>query len=256
MQLKEWQTDHKKVIEDFLQFVNKDTSDFILKGGTALMECYGLSRFSEDIDFNGKSPNIEQYVKKFCEQNGYSYRIAKDTNTTKRYYINYGNEGKPLKVETSYRPNMASLYEITKINGLTVYTIDELAAQKAAAYVGRDKIRDLYDVTFIVNNHYNQLNSFTKARIEEAFAQKGLENFDYITQTQKDDLINIDQLTEDFLQAYDKVGLLLDDEIEDLDSFSETPKPLQEQIQEAKALSEQPEIHIDKYREAEDISLE
>jgi len=48
--MEDWRNKHKYVIEDFLQYLNKQTSDYVLKGGTALMECYGLSRMSEDID--------------------------------------------------------------------------------------------------------------------------------------------------------------------------------------------------------------
>ena len=41
---------HFSVICDFLDYLNNKTSDFILKGGTSLMVCYKLDRFSEDID--------------------------------------------------------------------------------------------------------------------------------------------------------------------------------------------------------------
>ena len=50
MELAPWQQDHKEVIHQFLKQMNTVSSSFILKGGTALMECYGLDRFSEDID--------------------------------------------------------------------------------------------------------------------------------------------------------------------------------------------------------------
>jgi len=42
----------KKVIDDTLRFINDRTDRFILKGGTSLMECYGLDRMSEDIDLD------------------------------------------------------------------------------------------------------------------------------------------------------------------------------------------------------------
>jgi|GEM_PF-6375597 len=38
---KEWQTEHAQVISSFLGYLNEHTNDFILKGGTALMTCYG-----------------------------------------------------------------------------------------------------------------------------------------------------------------------------------------------------------------------
>jgi predicted nucleotidyltransferase component of viral defense system len=36
----------------YLLLLNKRTDQFILKGGTALARCYGLDRFSEDIDLD------------------------------------------------------------------------------------------------------------------------------------------------------------------------------------------------------------
>ena len=56
---------HKKVIIDFLNYLNSQTDQFILKGGTALMLCYGLNRFSEDIDLDGfKQIPREEIIKK------------------------------------------------------------------------------------------------------------------------------------------------------------------------------------------------
>ena len=41
---KDWQTNHGNFIEAFLLFLNKQTDQFVLKGGTALSLCYGLDR--------------------------------------------------------------------------------------------------------------------------------------------------------------------------------------------------------------------
>ncbi|MDR0963142.1 MAG: nucleotidyl transferase AbiEii/AbiGii toxin family protein, partial [Clostridium sp.] len=71
-----WQETHGSVIRDFLEYLNDRSHDFVLKGGTALLSCYHLDRFSEDIDLDGKSPCIEDIVRSFCEQFDYTYRIA------------------------------------------------------------------------------------------------------------------------------------------------------------------------------------
>ena len=47
-----WMEAHKKTIEGILQEVNQKSDAYILKGETSLMECYNLTRFSEDIDFD------------------------------------------------------------------------------------------------------------------------------------------------------------------------------------------------------------
>lgn len=206
--MKDWQIDHKKAIDDFLQYLNKQTDKFILKGGTALLECYNLNRFSEDIDLDGKSKNIEDIVKRFCLNNNFVYRVAKNTNTVKRFMINYGNVSKPLKIEVSYRKAIINSTETSKINGIVVYNIDTLLLMKTNAYVGRDKLRDLFDVCFICNNYHNELSDTVLFNLRNALEYKGLEHFDMIVNQQEDELIDNDKLAEEFLKMHDLLGLL------------------------------------------------
>ena len=51
---------HFEIIKDFLLYLNRVSKDYILKGGTSLMTCYGLDRFSEDIDLDGFNKNFLQ----------------------------------------------------------------------------------------------------------------------------------------------------------------------------------------------------
>lgn len=70
--MENWRNKHKAVINDFLQFVNSRNHDYILKGGTSLMECYNLDRMSEDIDFDStnKADIFEDiYLSKCKEKN-------------------------------------------------------------------------------------------------------------------------------------------------------------------------------------------
>jgi predicted nucleotidyltransferase component of viral defense system len=48
---------HRAVIASCLKSFNSASSDFIPKGGTALLACYGLDRFSEDIDLDAQQGN-------------------------------------------------------------------------------------------------------------------------------------------------------------------------------------------------------
>ena len=209
--MNDWRLEHGKTIHSFLEYLNKSSNDFILKGGTALLACYKLDRFSEDIDLDGKSKNIGEIVKGFCETNEFSYRIAKDTDTVKRYMINYGNIGKPLKVEVSFRRREIGAEETTTINGVLVYNLNTLCIMKTNAYIGRYKIRDLYDISFICNNYFNQLTPQTISVLRSAIEYKGIEQFDYIVKEQHDELIDESKLANDFLSMYDKLGLLYDE---------------------------------------------
>lgn len=201
-----WQTEHKNVIHQFLIELNNKTDEFILKGGTALMMCYGLDRFSEDIDLDSTNKEIESIVKGFCSNNNFTYRVAKDTETVKRYMIHY-NDTHPLKIEISYRKKNIDKSDITNINNISVYDINTMCMLKANAYNGRDKIRDLYDLSFICNNYWDILNESAKKLMQEVVSYKGVEQFDFLVKDQSDELINNDKLAEEFLKMYEKLDI-------------------------------------------------
>ena len=207
----DWREEHGKVLIDFLNYMNSRTDKYILKGGTALAQCYGLNRFSEDIDIDGSGNSFLNICHTFAKQHGYECRIAKDTETVKRCLMHYGGV-KPLKIEMSSRRAIISEREITTINGIRVYNINTMAILKASAYQQRNKIRDLFDVTFIINNYYDELEETTKLILQNALEYKGLEHFDYIVNNQEDELIDIEILAENFLNAIDTMGVLVDED--------------------------------------------
>ena len=181
------------------------------------MLCYGLDRFSVDIDLDGQGSSIKGIIDRFCANNGYSYRVAKDTDTVNRYMINYGDDmHKPLKVEVSFRRKSIEANEYDNINGILVYKIDSLTIMKSNAYTSRDKIRDLFDLTFICNNYFDNLSPQTLTLLRSAIEYKGLEQLDYVLREQDDELIDKDKLVESFLIMFEKLGLLYDKEEKEL----------------------------------------
>jgi len=209
--MRDWRVQHGEVIAAFVKYLNEKSGNFILKGGAALYLCYDLDRFSEDIDLDGKEKGLTTLVESFCAEKGdYSFRVAKDTDTVERCMVNYGNAQKPLKIEASYRRREIAAEEITTINGIKVYDIEPLCVMKVNAYAGRDKIRDLYDVTFICNNYFDCLSPQTVALVRGAVEHKGIAQFDYVVRNQPDELIDCDKLALDFLTMYERLGLLLD----------------------------------------------
>lgn len=214
----EWQKAHGMIINDFMNVLSgNNDNEFILKGGTALMLCYGLDRFSEDIDLdkNKGSGSLLKIIDHFCCARGYESRIAKNTNTTQRVMIKYSEDDrqKPLKIEMSMRRGRAiPAEEITTKNGIVTYIPDVLTDMKIEAYLGRDAIRDLYDLCYLYNNYKGEILDRTFSRIERALSVKGLEQFDYLIHTQQDELINNDQLMQNFLTMYDDLGLRYDND--------------------------------------------
>jgi len=206
----DWRIRHGGVIEDFVHTLNESSQDYVLKGGTALYLCYGLDRFSEDIDLDGRAKGMAALVERFCQDRGYTFRVAKDTDTVERCMVNYGNAEKPLKIEVSYRRKEIDEAETETVAGILVYKIEPLCIMKVNAYTHRDKIRDLYDVTFICGRYYDQLSPQAVALLRSAVEYKGIEQFDYIMQNQRDELIDNDKQSVDFLNMYDRLGLLAD----------------------------------------------
>ena len=87
---------HGFAIKRVLYGINSSQGNpFVLKGGTALMECYGLDRFSEDIDLDSLRSNVPSsrffgIIDSICSNEGYTWRKAKDTSTVRRAFVDYG----------------------------------------------------------------------------------------------------------------------------------------------------------------------
>lgn len=100
----------------------------------ALSRCYGLDRFSEDIDLDGDKQDIKELTRRFWDRFGFTMRVAKDTLRVKRCVIDYGVLEKPLKIEVSYQNQQISEQDWQIVGGIKVYSIGALARMKANAY--------------------------------------------------------------------------------------------------------------------------
>lgn len=165
-----YQNNRIKFIEEILPFFS---DNFILKGGTALCLFYGLNRYSEDLDFDCISQNMNfinnlKFHKDFKKWN---INIKKNTEFVFKVMIDYGAISHlgnyPLKIEISGRErnrlrslkNKDVFYQ--KINSVNVYNIDKLISMKINAFSGRDKSRDLFDINFLIDN-YSQFFNITQ----------------------------------------------------------------------------------------------
>lgn len=205
---------HRQAIEHILTAINtaKD-NPFILKDGTALMECYGLDRFSEAIDLDCQRASVPatcffRTIDRACSQYGYTWREGKNTPTVQRAFVDYGNPATPLKIEVSHRKREVPEDKTVIIDGIRTYTISEMCKLKCAAYMSRDKIRDLFDISFIADRYYDDLTPDAKDMLAMALEYKDLDQFDYLIRTQPDPLIDPAGLEDRFLRTMDKAGLL------------------------------------------------
>lgn len=206
---------HRNVMYSLIDEINRTKNQpFILKGGTALMRCYGLDRFSEDIDLDaparmGQSTRLFRTVEAWAQKNGYHVRVAKNTQTVKRIFAHYGgSEPHAVKIEASMRRATIDESKTRIVDGVRVYNLSELCKQKCAAYQSRSKIRDLYDVTWMCTQKYDELEDSAREAIALALEYRNIDHFDYMIATNTDPLIDTDELELRFLESFDKVGLM------------------------------------------------
>jgi len=199
---------HKEIMRSFLKYLNNVSNDYILKDGTALMFCYNLDRFSEDIDLDSANKGaILKITDRFCSKYGLSYRAAKDTNTVKRYLIDYGGS-KKLKVEISYRSGRVTADRVTKINGILVYKLDSLFSMKLSAFLGRSKLRDMYDICFMYKRYKRYIQKEQIYSLADALAFRRIEYYDFLISEQSDELIDNNKLANDYLDMFNDLGLI------------------------------------------------
>lgn len=173
----------KERIELIRQLLPQFGEEYVLKGGTALMLYYGLDRFSEDIDLDsyGEMNMLDKIKNPGYEK--WNVRIVKDIPTVFRVLIDYGAKSDlgdyPLKIEISSRNTKMlknNLFKINSIEGVKVYDISELVNIKVATFGNRDKIRDFYDLGYLIKKHPEHFSEEQLKSIVINMQYKGLEN--------------------------------------------------------------------------------
>lgn len=159
-----------------MQSVAKSFNDLpiVLKGGTALLLCYGLDRFSEDLDFDANKKlniinRVSDTLSRYTEK--HTIKISKDTDTVQRLKIHYSKNGleRFLKIETSFRDPFQN-EDTVIIDGIKTYQIKNLIDQKVNAMIGRTKARDLYDVDFLLRTYRESFTESTIKKLSETVA--------------------------------------------------------------------------------------
>ncbi len=161
------QQTHVRMMREVLRSVQE--TPLVLKGGTALLLCYGLDRFSEDLDFDApKKLNLESRIENALRPITQQLRITrtKDTDTVQRYRIEYesGSVQGRLKVEVSCRDAVDET-DVLERHGVRTYRAARLIAQKINALENRTTARDLYDVHFLATHFRSEFEPVMVARL-------------------------------------------------------------------------------------------
>ena len=133
------------------------------KGGTAAFLCYGLTRFSVDLDFDLLNPSKEEYIFERVKAILEKYGTLKDVKN-KRYSLLYqlSYDGKEelaenIKVEIDKR-NFGARYHVKDHLGISLKVMvqEDMAAHKLVAMLNRigKANRDIYDVWYFLSNDW------------------------------------------------------------------------------------------------------
>lgn len=169
------QTSFKNILREYLQnlFLNyfyqeKQSEKFFFKGGTALRIVFRSPRFSEDLDFNSMNgfnlfENILTEVLIKIKKENIKTEIVESKITTGGFFNIFkaliDSEEIEVKIQASRRKNQ-------KIKGETVIIVSDFApsypiqilekemlfSEKIEAFLTREKIRDFFDLYFILRS--------------------------------------------------------------------------------------------------------
>lgn len=192
MRLSEREKAHARIMRAICEVIAEGNKPLVLKGGTALMLCYQIDRFSEDLDFDLSRElkthlNLEGICKdglKKLNKQGEAIELSKfaelkKTDTTHRARALFTLPGEKMPVSVKLEISARRLPDpgvIQELNGIMVYSIDEiarlklLAAQENSELPYRTAARDLHDLAFIASEYEDDLLNETISNLEIFFS--------------------------------------------------------------------------------------
>jgi len=180
--------------------------NMILGGGTALLLKHGLTRPSTDLDlytdlsinsldlknkvskcFKELNVNLLEFNKDEKKNHFHIYYKCKYNNVQYNFTISCFNNKEKLKYKSNFS-NDGNIY---------TFNIKNICTYKTEAFVTRDKIRDIFDINFLINKYpkyfndnrlkeiKDKLDKFNKEHIKELFLKDNV-----LKRYNSDDIIN------------------------------------------------------------------
>lgn len=153
---------HKEIakVQDLLVKILYETFEkAVFHGGTAIWRCYNGNRFSEDIDvyIPNNQKKINSLFKNF-EKVG--FKIEKKKISENSIYSKLKINNTQVRFEALLKKANGILkdYETAEGNIIIVYTLtpEDFIEEKVNTYLKRLKIRDLYDIFFLLRHVKNK----------------------------------------------------------------------------------------------------
>lgn len=130
----------------------------VFHGGTAIWRCYNGNRFSEDLDFYliKDSEKIELLFKNLKK---IGFEIKKKKILERSIYSELEIDRTCVRLEATFQKisGVICSYEMSDGNLISVYslTAEQFLAEKSNTYLQRHKVRDLWDIFFLLNKIEN-----------------------------------------------------------------------------------------------------
>ncbi len=178
--------------------------ELIFKGGTALSKCYGLDRFSEDLDFNCEKEFNPKKLEKGLERFDLDFKLkeTKYKNSLKvtiwikgPLYIGTKNSFCKIELDISLRekalerPEIKSLgkfLEEIPVFDVFVMKEQEILAEKIRTIFTRNKARDVYDVLFLIEKGIEMKKEMIKEKISFYSLEWDKKKFLYLLKNKKE----------------------------------------------------------------------
>lgn len=146
---------------------NKLLTPLIFGGGTCLRLCFGLDRYSVDLDFWVKKYLEKEYFRKIKKVLSAHYKTTdhKEKHFSLLTEIKSDKYLRKLKIEIRKKlpPNACtelniafSAYSNHQVR-MTAFTLEQMFKNKSCAIMERKEIRDAYDIEFIYKKNRNTI---------------------------------------------------------------------------------------------------
>ena len=123
----------------------------VFHGGTCIWRCYNGNRFSDRLDFYLPRKGLDGF---FSDLEKRGFVIGKKKISENSVYSKLTYQRTQVRVEGTFQKKGSVLADYEKINGMIISILalsqEELLREKAVTYQKRGKIRDLYDVFFLL----------------------------------------------------------------------------------------------------------
>ena len=161
--------------------------EIVFKGGTALSKCFGLNRFSEDLDFDCEKEiefkKLNESLKRFkidfkISEKKYKSSVHWIIKIKGPLYIGIKNSICKILLDISLREKVILKPEIKNIGrfmeelpsfDILVMKEEEIFAEKIRTIMTRNKARDVYDLDFLIKRNIK----FNKKLVNEKLKYYG-----------------------------------------------------------------------------------